>query len=122
MANNLIAGYLEISLNGKTVNAVGSFKLNLGRRKRSWKTGPDRVHGYSEMPQVPSIVGSIRDGSALSVIDEILDMTDATIVATVANGKKYIFEEAAYDADGEIETEEGTVQFSAGAKSADELS
>ncbi len=118
---NLIAGILEISLNGKNLNAVGNFTLNLGQRKREFLTGPDRIHGYSEMPQVPSISGEIRDGDALSATNDILKMTGATIIATVANGKQYMFENAAYTGDGNIETEEGKIQFEAGAMSATEI-
>ena len=118
---NLIAGLLQITINGDTVNAVGSFTLNLGKPKREGMVGPDRVHGYKELPQIPKISGEIRDGSALNVTDEILNMKNATIVAHVANGKKYVFEEAYYCADGDIDTEEGKVQFEAEAKTDDEL-
>jgi len=118
---NLIAGILEISVNGKNLNAIGSFTINLGQNKREGLAGPDRVHGYSEMPQVPSISGEIRDGDALSATNDILKMTGATIVATVANGKQYMFENAFYTGDGDIETEEGKIQFEAGAMSATEI-
>lgn len=119
--SNLIAGLLEIQINGTTYNAIGSFSLNLGANKREFLKGPDRVHGYSEMPQAPSISGEIRDGSALSVRNEILNLIDATVVATVANGKSYMFTEAAYTGDGTIETEEGKIQFECGAMSAEEV-
>jgi hypothetical protein len=117
---DLIAGFLEITYNGNVLNAVGNFTLNLGRPKREFLVGPDRVHGYSEMPQAPSISGEIRDGSNLTA-DDILLMDDATIVASVANGKQYMFEGATYTGDGNIETEEGKLQFEAGAMSATEI-
>ena len=122
MAQDLIAGFLEITINGNILNAIGNFTINLGQPKREFLTGPDRVHGYSEMPQAPKISGEIRDGSALNATNEILNMVDATVVATVANGKKYMFERATYCADGNIETEEGKIQFEAGAMSAVEIS
>jgi len=119
--SDLIAGRLEITVNGKILNAIGNFTLNLGRPKREMQAGPDRVHGHSEMPQPPSISGEIRDGSALNATNDILDMNDATVVATVANGKKYMFERAVYTGDGNIETEEGKIQFEVGAMSAQEI-
>ena len=118
---DLIAGKLEITQNGKTLNAVGSFTLNLGQPKREMLVGPDRVHGYSEMPQAPSISGEIRDSDSLSIVNDILNMKGATVVAAVANGKSYMFEEAVYTGDGNLETEEGKVQFEAGAESATEV-
>lgn len=117
----IIAGHLEITVNGKVLNAIGNFTLNLGRPKREMMVGSDRVHGYSEMPQAPTISGEIRDGSALKVVNDILLMDDATIVAIAANGKKYLFESAVYTGDGAIETEEGKIKFECGAMSAEEI-
>ena len=121
MSNKRIAGLLEITLNGKTVNAVGSFALNLGQPKRDMLVGPDRVHGHSEKPQAPSGKGEIRDGNALNITNQILNMVDATIVATVANGKKYSFSGCVYTGDGDGDTEEGKFQFEWGAVEAEEI-
>lgn len=117
---DLIAGHLEITYNGNILNAVGNFTLNLGRPKREILVGPDRVHGYSEMPQAPTISGEIRDSDKLTV-DDILLMEDATVVATVANGKKYMYEGCTYTGDGNIETEEGKLQFECGGITATEI-
>lgn len=116
-----VAGRMELTYNGKTVNAVGNFTFNLGQPKREGKVGPDRFHGYSEMPQIPSCNGEIRDGSALDVTNEILNMKGATLVLETANGKKYLFEDAFYTGDGNGETEEGKFQFETQAASATEL-
>ena len=118
---NLIAGRLEITVNGDVVNAVGNFTINIGKPKREGLVGPDRVHGYKELPQIPKISGEIRDGSALNVTNKILNMKGASVVAFVANGKSYLFEDAYYCGDGNIETEEGKIQFEAEALSAEEI-
>lgn len=118
---DLIAGFLEITSNGNIFNAVGNFTLNLGAKKREFLAGPDRVHGFSEKPQVPKISGEVRDSDSLNVTEDILNLKDATVVAHVANGKKYMFESAAYCGDGNIETDEGKIQFECGAMSATEV-
>jgi hypothetical protein len=119
--SDLIAGQLFITINGKTTNAVGSFTLNLGANKREGLAGPDRVHGYKEMPQVPGGKGEIRDSNSVRIVSEILNMTDATIVAKVANGKKYMYKNAWYSGDGDLDTEEGKIQFEWQSKTATEV-
>lgn len=121
MADDLIAGKLELTINGNTINVVGNFSLNLGLPKREFLVGPDRVQGYKEVPQVPKITGEVRDSRSLSVTNDILNMKNATVVAFAANGKKYMFESATYTGDGPIDTEEGKVQFECGAMSATEI-
>lgn len=122
MANDLIAGKLDVTINGTTYNVIGNFTINLGQPKREFLVGPDRTHGYKELPQAPKVSGEIRDGSDLSVTNSLLNMKDATVVAFAANGKKYMFESATYSGDGNIESEEGKVQFECGAMSATEIS
>ena len=64
------------------------------------------MHGYTEMPVVPSIKGDI------STLDEVLllaleQITNSTIQADLANGKSYVLTEAWTKADYEIDTAEG---------------
>lgn len=122
MANNpLRAGRMELTIDGETYDAIGSFTLNLGADKREGLVGPDRVHGYKALPQIPSVKGEIRDGSIVQVTDKILNMADASIVIPVASGKTYSFEGAWYSGDGDIDTEDGKIQFEAQANSAEEI-
>jgi hypothetical protein len=51
--------------------------------------GMDRIHGYSEKPNVPHIGGTIRDMGNLSVA-ALNAMTNVTVVAELANGKTII--------------------------------
>jgi hypothetical protein len=108
----LLAGKLNIQINGTSYKVVGDFTINIGRPKREPLVGPDGVHGFSEMPQASSIKGEIRDAGDLTV-DDILLMKDATVTADVANGKTYSIPEAFYTGDGDLSTENGTIQFEA---------
>lgn len=105
-----IGGTIEVQANGQILNAVGSFDFNLGLPKREYKVGPDRPHGYTEMPQIGWIEGSIRDGQDIKLTD-IGNLVDATVTIVLANGKTIMCSEAVYCADGKGETEEGTFEF-----------
>jgi len=118
---SLRSGLLIVQANGNKFDLVGSFTLNLGQNKREGLIGPDGPHGHKAMPQFASIKGEVRDSSSLDVKNDVLNMEDATITAIVANDKTYMFEEAFYSGDGDIDTEEGKIQFEAQAISADEL-
>lgn len=105
-----VAGVMTIQANGIVLNAVGSFTYNLGQPKREYLVGPDRAHGYKEIPQIGSIEGEIRDSQDI-VITDILNLVDATVTLTIASGKTIMCSNAAYCADGNGETEEGNIEF-----------
>jgi hypothetical protein len=105
-----IAGYLSLQVNGEVYNAVGNFTYNIGSPKREMLVGPDRIHGYKEMPQVPFIEGEIRDSSEIDLAT-ITNLKDATATLTLANGKTFVLKDAVYVADGNVQTEEANIQF-----------
>jgi hypothetical protein len=115
-----IGGTHRLTIDGKGVLVVGDMNFNLGRAKREMKLGNDKVHGYTEMPQVPFIDGNIRNDGSLKV-DDILGVVNSTIQLEHANGKTYLFEKAAYCGDGDMTTEEGTLQFRIEAERAEEV-
>ena len=115
-----IGGTHRLTIDGKSIMVVGSFSFNLGRPKREMQVGPDKVHGYTEMPQVPYLEGEVRNDNSLKV-DDILGITNSTIQLEHANGKTYLFEKSVYCADGDMETENGTLQFRIEAEFADEV-
>jgi len=106
---NRVAGYMEISHNGTKLSAAGSFSWNLGLPKRTEILGPDKLHGYSEMPQAPYIEGAIIVTSGTSVT-EICSVTNASVVLTTATGKMISLGDAFYAGEGVGETEGGTLQ------------
>lgn len=116
MANNKRAGKLEVTLNGRSYDVIGNFSLRLGTPKRDSLVGANAVHGFSEKPQAAGGSGAIRDAKDLKVINELFNMTDGTIIAFCASGKKYIFEECWYSGDAVVETEEANIPFEWGSK------
>ena len=118
--SHLIAGLLELKVNGEIQNAKGNFTYNLGKLKREAIIGADRVHGYKGMPQVPFIEGEITDRSDLNV-ESLLNIDGATITLSLANGKVINLKEAWYAADGDIGTEEANIQVRFEGMSAEEV-
>lgn len=116
-----VGGTLEFSANGRVFNVVGTFTYHLGTPKAEIVVGPDRVHGYTELPMAPFIKGEGRDASNTDVKNDICLLRDATLVLKIANGKRIMFEEAVYTGSGEIETGEGKINLEFGAKSAEEI-
>ena len=91
MANtsNRVAGTAYLTVDGVSVQVSGSFEYNPSVVERSSLVGMDRVHGYSEKPNVPHISATLRDMGNLSVA-ALNAMTNVTVVAELANGKTII--------------------------------
>lgn len=120
MATNRRAGTINLQVNGNVYDAVGSFTYNLGRPKREMLTGPDRVHGYKELPQVPFVEGEIRDAGDLDVA-ALLDTVDATVTLRLADGKTIMLRDAAFCGEGNGDTEDGKIAVRWEGKSAEEV-
>ena len=104
-----IAGSLFISIDGVQHNVIGDWTLNLGIPKKEPMIGADRYHGYKEMPQNSTISGAVRDSDGISVT-ALRQLTDATITAEMANGKTYVFRNMTEGSDGNMTTEEASVE------------
>jgi hypothetical protein len=120
MGSNLIAGLLELKVNGEIQNAKGNFTYNLGKMKKEAIVGADRVHGYKGTPQVPFIEGEITDRSDLNV-EALVSIDNATITLSLANGKVIVLKDAWYAADGDVGTEEANIQLRFEGMSAEEV-
>lgn len=110
MSRNRRAGTLTIQHNGQIMDAVGNFSYNLGKNLKTGMVGPDRVHGFKSLPQVPMIEGEIRDASDLD-LESLVTLEDATLTLVLANGKKIMLTEAWYAAEGTGQTEEANIQY-----------
>lgn len=114
-----VGGVMFLAVNGQRWNAKGNFTYNGGRPKRDGVVGVDQVHGYKELPQVPWIEGEITDDGSIP-LDQLLQVTDATITLELANGKTFVLRDAWYAAEGTGNSEEGNVEVRFEGLSADE--
>ncbi len=118
--SNRRAGVLYVKVNGVQYDAKGEFTYNPGPPKRKAIVGPDQVHGFSELPQVPFIEGAITDASDLDV-KAFQNIDDATVTLNLANGKTFVLREAWYCADGDVTTEEAEIQLRFEGKDGEEI-
>lgn len=114
-------GTLFVKVDGVQYDAKGNFTYNLGAPKRDGIVGPDRVHGYKELPQIPMIEGEITDSSDLN-LEAFLNISDSTVTLELANGKVFVLRNAWYAGEGNVQTEEGNVQVKFEGESAEEVS
>jgi hypothetical protein len=81
-----IAGIISLTINGDTWDVVGDWEYSPVTVTRETMKGQSRVEGYSEMPNQAYMSGRMRDRSDATVYS-LNGMTDATLVAQLANGK-----------------------------------
>lgn len=107
-----IGGVLNFTIDGTQYAARGSFQVSPNRVKREGKAGQDYVHGYTELPIVPSIKGDLSTRSEIS-LTQLESIVNSTIQCTLANGKTYVLTEAWTKSAYEIDTTEGkfTAEF-----------
>lgn len=113
MADNLIAGFAYITVNGRSHSIAGEGTYRISTNKRETLIGQDGVHGYAEMPTAGMISWKGRDSGSLSVTD-LNDATDVTVQLELANGKNIIARNAWRSGDPvEVSSEDATftVQF-----------
>jgi hypothetical protein len=121
MANRRVGGIIFIKVDGSLLNAKGEFTYNLGIPKRTGVVGQDATHGFSEVPQIAYIEGTITDTDELDV-ESLLETRDATVTLELANGKTIVLSEAYYAADGAVTTAEGEIEARFEGIRAEELS
>jgi hypothetical protein len=120
MPNNRRSGTLFVKVDGQQYDAKGNWTYNKGSAKRDAIIGPDRVHGYKELPQVPYIEGEITDAGTLD-LDDFTNIVDATVTLELANGKVFTLEDAWYAGEGNVQTEEANIQVRFEGMSAEEV-
>ena len=109
MAQNRIAGIAYVKYDGKQLPIRGKWQIGFNQIKREGIAGQDGVHGYKEMPQVPSLEGDVSTTEDLAV-EDLVAVTKATVTLEAANGRVYVLRDAwtanAYD----VDTEEGSIK------------
>ncbi|MEP3246250.1 MAG: phage tail tube protein [Sneathiella sp.] len=81
-----IGGTAYVKFDGKQVSLAGSITIQLDNVEREGVTGLSGVVGYNEKPIVPFVEGEFFMPEDMSM-DEIRDITNATITVELANGK-----------------------------------
>lgn len=109
MADQRRGGTIALQVGGEVQDAKGSFTYQLGTAKREAVVGSDRVHGYTEKPQVPYIEGVITDRGNLDA-KALFNGKDLTVTLKLANGKTVSLGEAWYAGDAKGTTEEGELE------------
>lgn len=121
MSNNRIAGVAYVKYDGRQLPVRGSWEVNFNKLKREGISGQDRVHGYKEMPGVPSIKGDVSTTKDVSLVS-LLGITDATVTLELANGKTYVLRNAWTADEYTIQTEEGKLAVKFEGMDIDEIS
>lgn len=103
-------GLINIKIDGDLIKAKGNFKYNLGHPKREAIIGVDGVHGYKETHTVPFVEGDITVDGGFALKD-LLQITSATIILELKNGKVITFKEAWVNSEGTVEIEEGNLSI-----------
>jgi hypothetical protein len=103
-----IAGIAYVKANGDQYPLRGGFTVSPSPTEREGLAGQDYVHGYKELPRVPSISGDISMTPELS-LERLQNMTDVTITAELASGHVYVLRNAWTKSAFEINTADGQV-------------
>ncbi len=115
-----IAGIAFLKVDGNLYPLKGSFTVSPSSVERSGIAGQDYIHGYSELPRLPAISGDVSLVPELSM-DDVEQITNATITAELANGKTYVLREAWCTAALELQTREGQTRVTFQGVSCDEI-
>lgn len=108
MANQRIAGPIQVQVNGEVFRAKGNFTFNLGRGMREAVIGSDAVHGYKETPQVPFIEGEFTDAGDMDM-DALVSLVNATVTIDLGNGKMFALYDAWFAGEGTGNSEEANL-------------
>lgn len=103
-----IGGITKIQVGGVILNAMSGWTYNLGRPKRETVVGADRVHGYTETPQVGFLEGTITVTDETDV-EFILAAKDVTVTLYTGKVSRFILANATFVGEGDIETDQGSL-------------
>lgn len=111
MAGGRVGGTVSLQANGRSIALKGPLEILPGIPTREPIIGADgQIHGYSEKWTAPMMKGATTDSAELDTL-ELLTLTDATITASLPNGKVGVIRGAWQMGDGSRTTEEGEVKL-----------
>ena len=106
MASNRIGGILTFTTGGSAFQVRGNFTVSPNMVKREGIAGQDKVHGFTEMPVVPSAKGDFTTTPGVSISD-LQNITNQTITIKMANGTVFTLASAWANPAVEINAAEG---------------
>jgi hypothetical protein len=83
-----MAGIAFLTVDGEQMSLRGNFTVSPSPVERTMIAGQDGVHGYQELPRVPYIEGDISTLPGF-YLETLLDETDSTVIAQLANNMQY---------------------------------
>ncbi len=110
MATKRIAGTAYLLVDGKQYPLGGKLTVSPDASERSGMAGLAGVTGYKETPRVPFIEGEFHVPAELS-LKAVAALTNVTVTAELANGKRYTARNAWSAGARELDAGEGTMQI-----------
>jgi Phage tail tube protein len=104
-----IAGIAYLVVNGEQVLVRGNFVVSPSIVERTMIAGQDGIHGYQELPRVPYIECDMSTPRNY-YLDNLLEQTDSTVIAQLANGMQYTLTQAVCKGGFENNTRDGQVR------------
>lgn len=98
----------------------GNFTVTPSVIERAGIAGQDYIHGYSELPRVPSIEGDVSTAVGLAV-EDFEAQVNVTVTAELANGSTYVLREGWCVSALAINARDGMVRVKWEGVSCDEL-
>jgi Phage tail tube protein len=104
-----IGGTAFLTVDGTQMALRGNFTVSPSSVERTMLAGQDGVHGYQELPRVPYIEGDLSTPPGF-YLEDLLDETDVTVVAQLANHMQYTLTAATCKGGLENNTRDGQVR------------
>ena len=109
MSSSNVGGAITIKVDGEEYEGKGSFTFYSGYPKNEIVMGNKQVAGKKVMPTEPGIDGKITDINL--DLKKLYTLEGATVTGELSNGRRFIYRNAWYAGDPQLETEEGEVDF-----------
>lgn len=106
---NHIGGVGSIKVDGRQLSVRGTLTISPNLWTRTGVGGPDGVHGYTASNHVPYIEAEISNRPQFFSIEELDQIVNSTITASLGNGETWTLRNAWKAADSELDALEGTV-------------
>ncbi len=104
-----IAGIAFLIVDGEMMALRGNFTVSPSPVERTMIAGQDGVHGFQELPRVPYIEGDLSTLPGF-YLETLLDETDSTVIAQLANNMQYTLTGATCKGGFENNTRDGQVR------------